>query len=151
VLPDEGLDEEALHGVEVGHGLLVAALGVGADGGEFEAVESALAGQGLALVAGPDALPALRIVLADQDGQQRVVAKAIVVDEVFIAEAEADRASSPIMMLEGFTSLWITPRSWAYCKASATAATNSAASRNPGRRAESKSASVTPCTKSLTR
>ena len=92
VLLHEGVHEEALHGVEVGDGLLVAAGGVGADGGEFEAVEGALAGQGLALVLGPDALLALRIVLADQDGQQRVVAKAVVVDEVFVAQAEAEDA-----------------------------------------------------------
>ena len=35
---------------------------------------------------------AVRIVLADQDGQQRVVAQAVVVDEVFVAEAEAEDA-----------------------------------------------------------
>ena len=47
-LRQEGLDEEALHGVGVGHDLLVAARAAGADGGEFEAVEGALAGQGFA-------------------------------------------------------------------------------------------------------
>ena len=86
VLLHEGVHEEPLHGVEVGHGLLVPAGGVGADGRKFETVEGALAGQGLALVAGPDALLALRIVLADQHGQERIVAKAVVVDEVFVAQ-----------------------------------------------------------------
>ena len=56
LLLHEGVHEEALHGVEVGDGLLVAAGGVGADGGEFETIESAFAGQGLAFVSGPDAL-----------------------------------------------------------------------------------------------
>ena len=53
--------------------------------------------------------------------------------------------------VDGLTSRWTTPCSWAYCSASATAATSSAASRGGGRLADSRSASVTPSTKSLTR
>ena len=37
------------------------------------------------------------------------------------------------MMFDGLTSRWTTPCSWAYCRASATAAISSAASRSGGR------------------
>ena len=53
-------------------------------------------------------------------------------------------------MLPGFRSRWITPASWAWCRASAILAHNSAASRTENRWAVSRSASVTPSTKSLT-
>ena len=87
VLPQEGRDEEGLQGVEVGHDLLVAAWGVGPDGGELQAVEGALAGQRLAAVVGALAVLAVGVLLADEDGQEGVV-----VVEVLVAQAEAEEA-----------------------------------------------------------
>ena len=48
---EEEVHEEAFDVAGAAGDLLVAAVSVGADGGEFEAVERALAGQGLAAVA----------------------------------------------------------------------------------------------------
>src|SRR5207302_7653666 len=79
-------------GVEVADHLLVAAGGIGPDGGEFEAVERALAGQGLAAIPAADALLALGIFLADEDSEQRVVAELVMVVEVFVAEAQTEEA-----------------------------------------------------------
>jgi hypothetical protein len=85
VLLQERLQEELLQAVHVADNLLVAAAGVGADGSQFEAVEGTLAGQRLATVARAEAVVAQGIDLADQDGQERIEAKAVVVVEVFVA------------------------------------------------------------------
>src|SRR5262245_16591124 len=90
VLLEEGLDEKGLQGIEMGDDLLVAAAGVGPHRSEFEAVERALAGQGPAAVAAPQTLVALGIFLADQDGQEGIVAQGVVVVEVFVAQAQAE-------------------------------------------------------------
>ena len=92
VLLHERLDEEGLHGVQMSHDLFVAAGGVGPDGGEFEAVERALASQSLATIACPSTLASRRVFLADQDGEQRIVAETVVVVEVFVAQAEGEDA-----------------------------------------------------------
>jgi hypothetical protein len=92
VLLEKGVEEEVLQAVHVSDDLLVAAVGVGADGGEFEAVEGTLAGEGLATVSGAEAVVAGRIVLADEDGEEGIETKSVVVVEVFVAEAEAEDA-----------------------------------------------------------
>jgi len=74
------------------HDLFVAAGGVGPDGGEFEAVERALAGQRLATIACPSTLASRRVFLADQDGELRIVAETVVVVEIFVAQAEGEDA-----------------------------------------------------------
>jgi hypothetical protein len=90
VLLQEGIHEELLQAVHVADNLLVAAVGVGADGRQFEAVESTLAGQRLATIAGSKAVVAGGIGLADQDGEQRIEAESVVVVEVFVAQAQAE-------------------------------------------------------------
>jgi hypothetical protein len=90
VLLQERIDEELLQAVHVADDLLVAAVGVGADGSEFEAVEGTLAGQRLATVADAEAVFAHGIGLADQDGEERIEAESVVVVEVFVAQAQAE-------------------------------------------------------------
>ena len=87
-LEEEG-DQEPFDVMGVADDLLVAALVVGADGREFEAVERALAGQRLAAVAKP--LPGLPggIALADDGGEQGVGPEVVVVVEVFVAQRQA--------------------------------------------------------------
>jgi hypothetical protein len=82
-------DEEALHGVEVRDDLLVAAVAVGSDRGELQAVERALASEGLALIPRPGAVVSLGVVLAGEDGEEGIVAELVVVVEVFVSQAEA--------------------------------------------------------------
>jgi hypothetical protein len=76
----------------VGDDLLVAAVGVGPDGAEFEAVEGALAGQGLAAVGRVEAVIAEGVALADEDGEQGVAPEAVMVVEILVAQAEAEDA-----------------------------------------------------------
>jgi hypothetical protein len=92
VLLHEGLDQELLDLRQVGDDLLVPAVGLGADGGEFQAVERALAGQGGAAIAGARPVLAGGVGLASQHGQQRIVAQPVVVVEVFVAQAQAEDA-----------------------------------------------------------
>ena len=82
------VDEEAFDVVGAADDLLVAAVLVGADGGQFEAVERALAGQRLAPVALP--LPGLArgVGLADDGGEQGVAAEVVVVVEVLVAQGQ---------------------------------------------------------------
>ena len=68
-LEEEG-HEEAFDVAGAAGDLLVAAVRVGADGGQFEAVEGALAGQRLAPIAPPSPGLAGGVVLADDGGQQ---------------------------------------------------------------------------------
>jgi len=80
--------EEPLDPVDVAGDLLVAAVGVGPDGGQLQPVEGALAGQRLTPIAG--ALPggARGIELADDGGQQGITAEVVVVVEVFVAQGQ---------------------------------------------------------------
>ena len=87
-LEEEG-HEEAFDVAGAAGDLLVAALLVGADGGQFEAVERALAGQRLAAIPLPPPGLAGRVVLADDGGQQRVAAEVVVVVEVLVAQGQA--------------------------------------------------------------
>ena len=66
--------------------LLVTAGRVGVGGGPLEAVESALAGAGVAAVLGSAALLACEVLLAAQQRQQRVGAQLIVIVEVLITQ-----------------------------------------------------------------
>jgi len=76
----------------VGDDLLVARAFVGVGGGEFESIESTLAGERLAAILGANAILAERIALADGDGEESVVAKSVVIDEVLVSQAEAEDA-----------------------------------------------------------
>src|SRR6185312_4992989 len=68
--------------------LLVAMALVGTDGGQLDAVEGALAGQGLAAV-GPAAAGATGgIGLADDGSQQGVAAEVVVIVEVLVAQGQ---------------------------------------------------------------
>src|SRR5271166_5518990 len=90
LLLQEGIDQEALHGVEAGHDLLVATARVGPHGGKFETVERALAGERLAAVFGTEPVPAFGIAFADENGQQGIVAQAVMVVEIFVAQAQSE-------------------------------------------------------------
>jgi hypothetical protein len=76
----------------VGDDFLVTAVGVGADGRQFEPIERALASEGFAAVLGAEAVVAERVGPADGDRQERIEAEAVVVVEVFVAEAQAKDA-----------------------------------------------------------
>src|SRR5262249_12844163 len=84
ILLHEGLDQETLHRIQVADDFLVPTGAVSSDGSEFQAVERALARQGLAPVASANTLFAQRIFLVDQDRQQWIMAKLVVVVEIFI-------------------------------------------------------------------
>ena len=86
-LEEEG-HEEAFDVVGAADDLLVAAVLVGPDGGQFEAVEGALAGQRLAPVALPLAGLARGVGLADDGGEQGVAAEVVVVVEVLVAQRQ---------------------------------------------------------------
>jgi len=86
---EEGVDEEVGHAVQMSNDLLVAALLVGSDRGEFEAVEGTLAGQRLALVGSLEAVGSGGIGLTGEDSEQGVSAEAVVVVEILVSEAEA--------------------------------------------------------------
>jgi hypothetical protein len=91
MLLHESLHQKLLHGVEVSDNLFITAVGFGADRSEFEAVEGAFARQRFALIAA-QTLVAKRIFLADQDGEERIVAELIVVIVIFVAQAQAENA-----------------------------------------------------------
>ena len=74
--------------IRVGLDLPVVADGVG-DGTEFEAVEGALAGQGLAAILLVAAVLAEQVGVFAGGGQQRIGAQLVVVVEVFVAEGES--------------------------------------------------------------
>ena len=86
---DVFVDEAGFDLVGVGHDLFVAGGGGGVGRGEFEAVESAFAGERLAAVLGADAVLAQRILLAAEAGQERIGAEGVVVVEVFVAQGQA--------------------------------------------------------------
>jgi hypothetical protein len=85
---EEERHEEALDVVSAADDLLVAAVLVGPDGGQFEAVQGALAGQRLAPVALPLSGLARGVSLADDGGEQRVTAEVVVVVEVLVAQRQ---------------------------------------------------------------
>jgi len=72
--------------------LLIAAIVVGSDGGEFESVEGTLAGQRFAPVGWASAAFAERVGDTDENGHEDIVAKSVVIVKVFVAEAEAEDA-----------------------------------------------------------
>ena len=88
-LPSLHIPPLVAHQLASAYDLLVAAVLVGADGGQFEAIEGALAGQRLAPI--PLPLPGLArgIVLADDGGEQWVAAEVVVVVEVLVAQRQA--------------------------------------------------------------
>jgi hypothetical protein len=88
-LLEERVDEEPLHGVQMGDDLLVTTLGIGSDRREFEPIERALAGEGFALALAI-AIEPERIFLADEDSHEWIEAKLIVIVEIFIAQTEAE-------------------------------------------------------------
>jgi hypothetical protein len=92
LLLQEGRDEEVLHALEVGDDLLVAAGGPGADGGQFQAIEGALAGPGLAAVGRTSPVLAGGVGFADEGGEQGIVAEGVVVVEVLATQAEGEDA-----------------------------------------------------------
>jgi hypothetical protein len=92
MLLDENLGQILFDLVQAGDDLLVAAVLVGPDGGEFEAVERALAGEGFAAVGRSGTRFAERIGDADEHGHEGIVAEAVVIVEIFVAQAEAEHA-----------------------------------------------------------
>jgi hypothetical protein len=86
---EEDIDEEILHRLTVHGDLLVTTVGIGPDRSEFQAVERALAGQGLALVPLPRAIFTQRILLAHQHRQQRIVTQGVMIVEVFVTQAQS--------------------------------------------------------------
>ena len=76
----------------LGHDLLVAALRIGSDGRQFQAIQRTLAGQRLAAIFVAAAILAGRIGLADQNGQERIESQGIVVIEVFVAQGQGEDA-----------------------------------------------------------
>ena len=87
-LEEEG-HQEPFDVVGAADDFLVAALRVGADGGQFEAVERALSGQGLAAVAAPLPGRSGGIVLADNGGEQWVATQVVVVVEILVPQCQA--------------------------------------------------------------
>ena len=84
----EQLDEEPFDSSCAADDLLVSAILVGPDGGQFEPIEGALAGQGLAFVAFPEPVLAGGIFLSHDGCQQGIVPQVIVVVEVFVAQGQ---------------------------------------------------------------
>jgi hypothetical protein len=82
---EEEAHEEAFDVAGAAGDLLVAAPRVGADGGEFEAVQGAPTGRRLAPVASPQAGLTRGVVLTDDGGEQGVSAEVVVVAEVLVA------------------------------------------------------------------
>src|SRR5262249_51833332 len=80
--------------------LLVPAVLVCTDGGEFPTVEGALAGQRLTAI--PRSVPGLAggVAFADDGGQQGIVAEIVVVVEIFVSQGQAIDALSD-ELLEG--------------------------------------------------
>ena len=89
LLSDVHLDQVIFDAAHGGDDLLVPAVSVGADGGQFEAVQRALARQGFAAIGFPHPRFAERIGLADEHGQQRIVPQLIMIVEVFVPQAQA--------------------------------------------------------------
>ena len=86
---EEQRDEQVLDLMGRAGDLLVAVVLVGPDGGQFDAVEGALAGQGLASIGLAAAGFAGGVRLADDGGQQRIVAEVVMVVEVLVAQGQA--------------------------------------------------------------
>jgi hypothetical protein len=84
------VDEEGVDGVAVIDDFLVARGGAGVGGGELEAVEGALTGQGVAAIAGLASVGAQQIALADGDGQKRVIAKGVMIAQVLVAAHQSE-------------------------------------------------------------
>ena len=84
------LDEEVLDVAMPGDDFLVAALLVGPHGRQFQTVQRALARQRLAAIFASASILAGRIGLAHQHGQKRIVAKGVMVVEVFVAQGQGE-------------------------------------------------------------
>ena len=84
------LHEERFDVAMSGDDLLVAALRVGPDGRQFQAIQRALARQRLAAILAAATILAGRIGLAHQHRQERIVAKGVVVVEVFVAQGQGE-------------------------------------------------------------
>src|SRR5947209_14946846 len=85
---EEQRHEQPLDVARVAGDLLVAAVLVGPDGGQFEAIEGALTGQRLAAIAPASSAPARGIAFADDGGQEWVAPEVVVVVEVLVAEGQ---------------------------------------------------------------
>ena len=82
------IGQQPLHRARVENDLLVTALRAGVGRGPFEAVEGALAGAGVAAVLGSAALFAFEVLLAAEQGQQRVGTQLIVIVEVLVTQRQ---------------------------------------------------------------
>ena len=80
--------QQTVHRARVENDLLVTALRAGVGRGPLEAVESALAGAGVAAVLAPPPLLAFEVLLAAEQGQQRVRAQLIVIVEILITQRQ---------------------------------------------------------------
>ncbi len=80
--------QQTVHRTRVENDFLVAALRAGVDRGSLETVERALAGTGVAAVAPAAAAFACEVLLAAQQGQQRVRAQLIVIVEVLLTQRQ---------------------------------------------------------------
>ena len=86
--------------------LLVTARHAGLGRGQLQAIESALAGAGVAAILAPPPLLAFEVLFAAQQGQQRVRAQLIVIVEVLITQRQpvdalADQLSHAVFDLRG--------------------------------------------------
>ena len=100
------IGQQTVHRTRVENDLLVTALRVGVGRGSLEAVESALAGTGVAAVLGSAALLAFEVLFATQQGQQRVGPQLIVIVEILITQhqpvdALGDQFSHAVFDLPG--------------------------------------------------
>jgi hypothetical protein len=85
---EEEVHEEAFDVAGAAGDLLVAAASIGTDGGQFQTIQGALAGQGLAAIATALSRPARGVGLADDGGQERVASQVVMVVEVLIAQGQ---------------------------------------------------------------
>lgn len=84
--------QETLHGIQVSDELLVAAVGVATRRCHSQAIERALASQCFASVVLVQVFFAFKVLLADEYGQERMAAQLVVIDQVFVTEAETKEA-----------------------------------------------------------
>lgn len=87
-LEEEG-DEEVFDVASAADDLLVSTLAVGTDGGEFETVERALSGQGLAAISGPYSGHSGGIAFANDGGEPGVASEVVVVVEILVTQGQA--------------------------------------------------------------
>ena len=85
---EEEADEEILDVASAADDLLVTVVLVGPDGGQFETVERALAGECLAAIAWSFPGLAGGVAFADDGGQERVASEIVVVVEILVSQGQ---------------------------------------------------------------